>query len=66
MISVDKVIAIKFPFKHDWIMTYCTVISIIASIWLFSVLVSLHILLKTNGFTVVSKYAVCLVDNDTL
>jgi len=62
--SVDKVIAIKLPYKHDRDMTRRTVVSIIASLWLFSILVSLYFLFKTDGFTAVSRYAVYLVDED--
>ena len=64
MISIDKVIAIKFLFKHDWIMTRHAVVSIIASLWVFAVLACIYILLSASGYTVISRYAVSLLDED--
>ena len=64
VMSVDKVIAIRSPFKHNRIMTHRTVLSIIASLWLFALLVSLHMLLKGDGYIVVSRYGFCLLEID--
>jgi len=64
MMSVDKVIAIKIPFKHDGIMTHCTVVSIIISLWLFACFISLHILFKDDSYIIVSRYGLCLLEKD--
>jgi len=64
MMSADKVIAIKFPFKHDQLFKNRIVVSIIIGLWLIALLACLHVLFKDDGYIVVSKYGFCLLGND--
>ena len=59
VISVDKVIAIKFPFKHKKIMTSHVIGGIIIITWLFAIATSAHVLFVTDGFTKVAQFGTC-------
>ena len=64
MISVDKVITIKFPFKHKQIMKRRTVISTPVALWLFAMIATLHILVKGDDYTSIPEFGICVVEED--
>ena len=59
-ISVDKVIAIRFPFKHKKIMTSRAIGSIIVITWLLGIATSIHVLFVNDGFTKVAQFGTCI------
>ena len=61
MISVDKVMAIKFPLKYRKIMTVYVVTIIIAAVWIFSALISLHNLFSNGDSNKVEKFGTCKI-----
>jgi len=65
MISVDKVIAIAFPYKHRQIMTPRAVKCIIAATWLLSIALYFRRLFILDGHTKASQFGVCLPAQST-
>ncbi|XP_065895944.1 trace amine-associated receptor 8a-like [Dysidea avara] len=59
MISIDKVVAIGFPFKYKRIMNQHVVTGMICISWLLALAISVHILFTKSGHEV-PEYGVCL------
>jgi len=63
LIPLDKVMAIRSPFKHRRIMTPHTVMLIIYSAWLIAIIPTAFILiLPADGVTDIPEYGACMVD----
>jgi len=60
IISVDKVIAILYPFRHKKMMTPHTIAGIIVASWLLPMLLYVHALFNADGFTKVAQYGTCI------
>ncbi|XP_065886668.1 trace amine-associated receptor 8c-like [Dysidea avara] len=60
IISVDKVVAITFPFKHRRMMTPRAIAGIIAVTWLLPMLLFVHTLFNADGFIKVAQYGTCI------
>ena len=58
-ISVDKVIAITFPLRYHQIMKPRVAFGIIATKWVFAIVLFSHNLFNPNGFTKLAKFGVC-------
>ena len=63
MISVDKVIAIRFPFKHKRIMTTSVTLSICVILWPLSMALTAHLLFNSDNYVEVSEYGTCTYGN---
>ena len=59
MISVDKVIAIAFPFKHRKTMKPRVVTGSIAGGWLVSILLYCHVFFNPASYTKAAQYGIC-------
>ena len=60
MISVDKVIAFRFPFKHKRIMTTSVTLSICVILWPLSMP---HLLFNNDDYVEVPEYGICTYGN---
>jgi len=60
MISIDKVIAIGFPFKYKHIMSRYVVMGMICTSWLLTIVMPIHILF-TKGGQEVPEYGICVI-----
>ena len=59
MISVDKVIAIAFPFKHRKIMKPRVIVGSITAAWLLAILLQVHIFFN-SGYMRISQHGICI------
>ena len=66
MISVDKVIAITFPLRYRQIMKPRVVFGIIITKWVLAVMLSIHNLFNSKGFTKVAKYGTCITNDGSV
>jgi len=64
MISVDKVIAVAFPFKHRKIMKRPVIIGLITAAWLASILLHSRAFISV-GYTKRAQYGTCISDGNT-
>ncbi|XP_065920508.1 olfactory receptor 7C2-like [Dysidea avara] len=64
MISVDQIIAIAFPFKHRRLMKCRVIGGFIASVWVLSALLSIHVFFN-DGYTKTPQYGTCLSEGST-
>jgi len=60
IISVDKVVAISYPFRHKKMMKPHTIAGIIAASWLLPMLLYVHVLFNADGFIKVAQYGTCI------
>ena len=60
MISIDKVIAIASPYKHQHIMTHRVVAGMICISWLLAIIISFHTLF-VHQITEVPEYSICIL-----
>ena len=66
MISVDKIIAIRYPFKHRKIMTSQRVRCMIAASWILAIASSIPRLFNSGDYTKIAEYSICLSNGQTL
>jgi len=65
IIAADKVVAIRFPFKHRRIMTNHVVTAVISSAWLVAIIPTAYtVIFDVNGVTDVPQYGACLFEGD--
>ncbi|XP_065888436.1 rhodopsin, GQ-coupled-like [Dysidea avara] len=65
MIAADKVVAIRFPFKHRRMMTPRVVAAVICVVWLLAAIPAIYVFINdVDGVTEVPEFGICLFEGN--